>query len=411
MKRYWKISSLIVVILLGISSFYIHSAFSARQLPEYIIKKQQGNSKVIEQLVIRGAYGNKAETASEKIEISSEGSEYSSEKSFISQIKSMDDDGEQIENLKRKYRSFMRGKNGQDSFYEDKRNLVYAEIEYRFQDNRQKFNFHIAALDKKSNEETSFKLAFPEGGKYSHVQLDDVQFSDGRVNLITKNYLFANDGGQESSELRVYSFNLSDKKLLSEEVILSETNKKENVYTDFVKLPDVNKMAPAGYIVYSKTVNEHIQQENGEVEEQNLENGLFVYNVNEKKSEEVKLTNEMTELAGAGNYYDDKTLYMTEEKEGEFRVLVYDLEQKKSVNEFEVPFGENGMISLATLFNNGNMYLLASEDEEADHGLEYASVIVADLKTGNTKYRGTVVNKNNDHQSDGMVYFSELTIE
>lgn len=410
MKRYWKISSLIVVILLGISSFYIHSAYSAKQLPEYIIKKQEGNSKVIEQLVIRGGYSNKAETASEMIEISSEGSEYSSEKSFISQIKSMDDDGEQIENLKRKYRSFMRGKNGQNSFYEDKRNLVYAEIEYRFQDNRQKFDFHIAALDKKSNEETSFKMAFPEGEKYSNVQLDDVQFSDGRVNVITKNYLSTNDAGQET-ELHLYSFNLLDKKLLSEEVILSDSDKKENTYTDYEKLSEANSMVPSNYIVINKTFIEQKQHENGETVEDIKGNELFVYNLREKKEEEVKLTNEVQQLNGTWSYYDAGKLYISEAKGGKVRVVTYDFAQKKVENQWQVPLGENGMISLATLFNNGNMYLLAAEDEGAEQGLEYASVIVADLETGKTEYRGTVVNKNANTKSDGQAYLSELIIE
>ncbi|CAH0344329.1 hypothetical protein [Bacillus sp. CECT 9360] len=411
MKRYWKISSLIVVILLAISSFYIHSAYSISQLPEYIIKKQEGNSKTVENLILRGFYGNETETASEMVEISSEGSEYASERSFFTQIKSMDYDGEQIENLKRKYRSFMRGKNSPDFFYEDKRNIVYAQVEYQFKDNRQKFNFHIAALDKKDKEEISLKMPVPKEEEYSTVELNDVQFTDGRVNVFTKNYLVTNDGGQETSEVHLYSFNLSDKKLLSEETILSEPNKRKNVYTDYTELPEVNSMDAADYILYYKSVNEQKQLENGEIEEQNVENGLVVYNVNEKKSEEVKLPKEIAALVGPGNYYDDTNLYVTEEKEGKIRVIVYDLEQKKAVNEFQVPLGEKDMKSLATIIKDGNIYLLATEEPEAEHGFEYASVIVADLKTGKTEYRGTIVNKKADHQSDSQVQLNELTIK
>lgn len=406
MKRYWKACSLIVITVLSISSFYIQSAYSASQLPEYVIKKQAGKPEAIDPVVLRGQYQNNDGTVGESLDISSGGSEYRSGKSFWSQIDNMYYDSEQTKKLHEKYRSFMRGKGGEEFFFQDKRNLVFAEMKYTIEE-RTSFTFDIAALDKKENNENSFEIGVPQGKKYSFVQLEDVQYSGGKVILVTKNFLNDLGGqGRETQELHVYTFDFSEKKLVSDEVILSESMAKGNFFVDFEKVPEVNKMGRGKYIVFKKVFSAQ-----AETEARSSDNTLIVYNLIDKEKAEIKVSKEMQEvITGTGTYYEGSNLYYAVVKDDKAMVITYDLDNKKLKKEIAIPLGETEMLMKQAVIKNGRVYLLVSE-KQAEKGDEYATVLVADLETGKPLYRGTIVNSNLEEKSEGILYLNELTIK
>lgn len=409
MKRYWKSSVLIITILLSIGSFYIHSAYSASKFPDFFIKKQEGISEAAGPVILKGDYQIGTGTG-EILEITSKGSDYMSERSFLHQIDNLNGESENVIKLQKDHRSFMRGKHWEEYFYNDQVALVYAEVEYDLQDESTRFAFQIAALDKKGGDETSFKWNVPNGGTYSFIEVVDVQSSANQLKVITKNELNQKvvEGG-EIQEIHVYTFDLSGKRLVSDEVILSESNERPNVHVYFETIPGVNKMAPGEYIANKKVKVDTTPESTGKEPESTVQ-GLFVYNLKDKKQIEVNLPKEIVESLNTGYFLDGTMLYIASEKEGKARIIVYNLENKKVDNEIQFPLGGEDMVFKQTLIKNGRIYLLASK-AEPENRQRQETIIIADLKTKKTLYRGTVTNKKEHKQTNATLNINELTLK
>lgn len=411
MKRYWKSCLLVAAIFVSIGGFYIQSAYSASKLPDFFIKKQDGNSAVIEPVVLQGMYKKGEAGTGEVLEISSKGTDYRT--SFFDQYERvfLGTVSEQVKKLQQKYRGFMRGKNGMGSYYEDEIILLYAEIDYQFKDNRPGFTFQISALDKKGEKETSFELAVPQAEKYSFVEVQDVQMSANQLKIVTKNNRMESNGdGQELQELHVYTFDLSGKRLLSDDVILSEPNNdKQNVYADLVIVPAVNMMAPATYIVYKKVNYNEKPQGNGEVAVESSINEWFIYNIQDNKEVKAAPPKDM-EANGSNSYVDGSTLYLSAEKDGQVLVVPYNIEDKKAGKEVQIPFGGPDRTLTQTAIKNSRIYLIASKEDPSGRQRE-KTVIVANLKSGKTLYKGTLENKKADKKPNGDLIVDILEVQ
>ena len=110
MKKYWKFTATIAVIVLSIGAFYVNSALSAPQLPEFAIKKQSGDAKEIKSLVLEGGYheGIVMSYTNTHLKITSDGSENRNGHSLVDQVRGQPTPV--IKDLQKNYRDFMRGK-------------------------------------------------------------------------------------------------------------------------------------------------------------------------------------------------------------------------------------------------------------------------------------------------------------
>src|SRR5699024_10331431 len=72
MQKYWKTISMMIVIVLGIGTFYIHKAVTASQYPDFIIETVSGDEAEIDNIVLQGSY--KRDTIEEMVYITPDGS-------------------------------------------------------------------------------------------------------------------------------------------------------------------------------------------------------------------------------------------------------------------------------------------------------------------------------------------------
>lgn len=48
MRKYWKSSVIVIIIVFGIGTFYVNAALSATSYPKFVIQKKSGNKEIIE---------------------------------------------------------------------------------------------------------------------------------------------------------------------------------------------------------------------------------------------------------------------------------------------------------------------------------------------------------------------------
>ena len=93
-------------------------------------------------------------------------------------------------------------------------------------------------------------------------------------------------------------------------------------------------------------------------------------------------------------------------KSGKYRIKTFDLSSQTLTNDTELDIAVNKKEQYFAAFKNGRVYfLLGNEvDQEGVLTSKPAQLLIADLKTGKTLYKGeTVINKKNS-KSFGLYY-------
>ncbi|WP_404451032.1 hypothetical protein LG329_11870 [Virgibacillus necropolis] len=404
MKKYWKFTAIVAVIVLGIGTFYVNSAMSAKQYPEFIIKKQSGNAEEIKSLVLEGNYheGGPMVNANTKLKITSDGSEYRSNTSFLDQIKGHP--APMIKELQEEYRNFMRGKGiGVDSFFENKQFVAYAEVEYEIgRLASSDYKFAISVLDKDKGSTTSFSIKVPDSSEIQHMFVDDVQIVDNKLNLITQNMV--REKGRHISGKHVYTVDLSTKRIISHEAIFSIPEQQGESFID-ARLIKTNPKQAHKNLVFLKTENKVVQQAK-RLEETTLE--LISYNLETKEKEEVDLPNSLKE--SQVSFFDGSTIYLTSYNEKNLVVTLYNIEKNKVGNEFTVELSniKDNMEPPIIAVKDGKLYATT----HVTNLKTKASVTVIDVETGETLYEGEVIRKDPPENTDQFeLYLFEMLIK
>lgn len=124
MKRYWRLISVGIIIVLSVGTFYIQSSLAGNKFPDFVLQKKSGDVEVTLEGNYQGRHINR------NVRITAEGATYAEEYSFLDRIKGVPRDPN-ITRLQKDYRNFMRGKgNSIHMFAEDKDLLAYADMDY-----------------------------------------------------------------------------------------------------------------------------------------------------------------------------------------------------------------------------------------------------------------------------------------
>src|SRR5699024_10036673 len=107
MQKYWKTISMMIVMVLGIGTFYIHKAVTASQYPDCTIETVSGDEAEIDNIVLQGRY--KRDTIEEMVYITPDGTKYLSEYPYWKQL-DMERGLPLFQRLESEYRGFMREK-------------------------------------------------------------------------------------------------------------------------------------------------------------------------------------------------------------------------------------------------------------------------------------------------------------
>lgn len=390
MKRYWKTLVIVLAVLLSIGSFYIKNAVSASSLPQFTFAKEFGDEREIMPIVLEGSFDRSGHFGSaESLHISNNKIQYTSEQSFIEQITEKYRNGYGIRDLQEKYPSFMRGKGGPTSFYEDKNFLAYAVIKEEDSSEKKDYSFNISLLDKEKEDWTQFAIEIPLKKSISFMSEGDVQLVGRTLKVVTEQGFYMNSNF-EQKEVHVYSVDLSSKKIMADDLIFKSENV-DSGFIDYQKLNETNIRNPNKYVVYEKFYLEKgtDSQENKTLDKRRSE--LIVYNLETGKQETIQMDMvKDPDYTGYQSFYDDSSIYVVNEKDDRLKIETHDIKSKQLTNTFEFPILSSGNGEDTKLIIKKDRIYLYSADESYPRQTQQPSglLIVADLMTGKTLYKG-----------------------
>ncbi|MDM5292881.1 hypothetical protein QUF81_06670 [Peribacillus simplex] len=390
MKRY--ICSIIIgmAVILSIGTYYVKVASSASSLPKYTFKTLEGSDKELDPVIINASLQN-GSTFYEPLTIESNTTTYESEKSYLENLTGRQ--GYEIERLVKEHRSFMRGKGSVRSLYEDNDFLAYASVNSEFtKSGKMEAEFDIGLLEKKGEDETSFKIELPDQGRIMNADVRDVQLVHSKLQVLTMNDVNSNNEKQ-TKEVHLYTIDVANKKVLSDKTLISETfTDPEQV--DFQMPIDLAHSQPNNMVFIS--VIKGVNHEDGSFEEKLKESKLLSYNYETEKLETVKKELLSLDMARSG-YADGKHLYAVEMKSGKYRIKTFDLGSQTLTNDTELDIAANKKEQDFAAIKNGRVYFLLGNEVDQDVLTNKpAKLLIADIKTGKTLFKGeTVINKKN----------------
>lgn len=270
MKRFWMPVTILLLIISSVGTYYITSAADA--MPEFVITSEHGDEEIAKDVTVRGMY--RQERYSPSVMIDTEGSDYASDRNLLEMLHPYYYASEEMKQLYKQHRQFMRGKSYEPSFYEDEKVLVYANIELI--GNRawgaDAFEFDVAILDKKKDTTIDFTVPFPGSSKYRYPSIWDVQVFGDELVVLMKGF----DEKSEISRYSRYVFSIANRELLSEQKIdfpLPETMA-ANEQVHIQRTATTSVMQPAKFQVFylenvqvqlTETANsDEISAQNGE---------------------------------------------------------------------------------------------------------------------------------------------------
>ncbi|MGN7408415.1 hypothetical protein [Sporosarcina sp. SAFN-010] len=382
MKKYWKCTAIIVVILLSMGSFYVNSSTSAEQFPTFVIQTLSGDSQEIKPLMLKGHYVDTSSMISVNsfLTISAIGSTYSGH-SFFDQL--VGNPPAVIKGLQEKHRTFMRGKNfSEELFFENSQFLAYADVDFSSVRSRN-HKFDISVLTKEDDTINSFKMDVPEGRVMDYLLVEDVQIIEDKLYLITNNMISNN--GNQYEEKRIYTIDLASKKIINHEAIIQFPRSQEHTRID-VQLVRTSPTKANDHLILLKTENK-VSEDMETTSDEVVSQEIISYNIETKEKETINIPG----LRLGGNqlsFFDGSTIYFMMLDGQKLLVTPYRLADDTVGQPFSIQLsGEKGNVSEPITTVIDDKLYVASSQMNADIN---ANVIVADSYTGKILFKGQV---------------------
>ncbi|WP_047980962.1 hypothetical protein [Ornithinibacillus contaminans] len=434
LKRYWKLLSIVLVIVVVLATFYINSALASKQYPELVMKTISGDEAAVEGLTLLGDYSDPTNLHG-TFKVSLDGISYKEEQSYFKKIDPTTFTMDALTTLRDSYRNFMRGKQGDPALYfEDDSFVAYATIESKrnftsvYQEN---FTFDITVLNKESEETTSLKINVPDQRNVSFMEVWDVQVIDGNLQVITRTEAYRSQENETS--LRMYIFDLEAEQLIGDETISNLSIADIEASNGWYNIADLNNRDQIGkqkYLLFveekfiESTVNEaedmvsNQVKENGEYVTQSVvntttERKVFVYDVEAKERTELELSEEIKAAIQTDSFYStatssiyNGTALFTVLTETGLKVVGYDMDtQAEVINQtFELPY-EDVFNSTIRIVDN-RLYVVEMSNNEQNP----MNIYVGDIDSGELLYKGEIEMKNLPKNVEEILFVYDMII-
>ncbi|MFD0048665.1 hypothetical protein ACFVHQ_04945 [Actinomycetes bacterium NPDC127524] len=388
MKKYWKTSLIIATSIICIGTFYIQSAQSVDNLPQYRINPEEGGAGYIKSVVLEGSYLNG--DIPEPVDITANGTVYTGKLPFFESLKNSAAHSKRIKELQSKYHNFMRGKSEESNFYEDSNKLAYAEITGGNSGDNNNLTFKVSQLEKKDGSVTSIKMPVPGSDKYNYIFLSEVQSIGSKINVVTTNSVQVPDEAN-NEEIHVYTFDMHKGKLLNNQTIEGTQEVPKNVHVSFEKANEADEMGPDDYLVFKKVSTEQITKKDGETGEGETKIDWVVFNLKENIQVKTEIPQELT--SGEESlpvYHHGSVLYFSLEKDHVLHLYKFDAASSTPAKEIAIPLGQRDPRVQSLLIYKEKVFVMAVSGEE-DSGGKDQYLIAADLDSGKPVFKGSIL--------------------
>lgn len=406
MKKYWKIVVVLTITVITIGTHYIRTSYASQTMPEFEIKKISGDEKELQNLIIYGEY-NVGDFLYYSFKILNGKTININQDSIISEIVELPS---QFETIMKEHKNFLRQKVLiPGNFYEDKGWLAYAEYEMEplvgGLTNRNKFIIDV--MNKKTDETVDFEVAIPDSENYYMIDINDVQLMNGKVKVLATNY-----SDDESEEAHLYVFDIKEKKLIRDDVILKNSEDGENgKWTSFSINNDNFSLKPSEYaLILLQSFQKEMNENSKDVETKISGSECYVYNFEKEVLE--KINNEEQGVVETASLHNS-TVFLQSMIDDRLEVVPYDIEtgtwREKSL--FNVPQTsrntDNGDLHAEPFITvlNGKIYIINAIDDGY-------SLFIGDLSTGKSLYEGKIVAKHKKvDQYNDKTYFRLIELK
>src|SRR5699024_4034908 len=172
----------------------------SESFPQLTIHDKSGDRSYIQPLVLDGNIFVNEYLLDEFFRLEDTGITYETELSFIDRL-----DGSVSTNryneLKKEYRSFMRGKENFDDFYDETDEAVAYVTTPISSFDYEPSTFEVSVLDKETKAVTKVTIDIPDRQEYWYVDIRDIHYEDGIVYVTTVN---SKEAAQETEIEDIY---------------------------------------------------------------------------------------------------------------------------------------------------------------------------------------------------------------
>lgn len=398
MKKYWKSVVVLSFIIIGLSSYLIHSALLASELPRFELEHKSGDESLVDSMSVAGVYiDDKYHNA---FDFDGEDTNYRSDSTFFEDMIGGYDPVK--ERLIDEYRDFMRGAPYlYQNYYDGDDALVIVEEDWNHRYNQMETDLKVSYLNKETEEEQKFTIDL-EDGNYANVI--EVQYVDGEI------FVFSDHANSNERVLMEYVYDVESKQLISEKEILKSEGSNENE----VDYSQINKLYES--VPYQPMENLIFRAEEVEMEE--FEEGLREVGREEKLFQYELKTGEITELDlpvedyGYADRYDGQYIYFEQPNdENTISIRPYDLEKEEFQEEIEIV--QHKIENENELDQSQHVEQLRPTIYEVRDQLLYTlennSLKVIDVESGETVYEGEI--SSNDGIDMENVRFDDMRFE
>lgn len=424
--RYGISIAFVVFIAACIGTFYIVSSES--RFPDFKLVTEQGDDAELANVSFHGSFektGMHHYRLDNMMTINENGSYYSADKSFFERLDRVYD--EEMKQLTKEYRKFMRGKYNMNSFYHDDEYLVYANVEGGFYTS-EGFYFDVAILDKKLSQTSAFEIKLPDTQLYRYINVVEVQLFGDEIVVVTRNYLDNNTHGETGYHR--YAFDINDNHLTHERIefpfaVESDDYSYANVtfigqsrvtlpsrYVAFYYL-DMNEIAidqPTATVDGDTSDNEIVNVQAATTydgityEYEVVDASIFVYDMQTGQMEEIQL-DEVLDLM-TDSYSPERLqleregeqVYLTLRESEAVRIIHYNIEDS-SFQTYEI----NTAAADLTQISGESLYVLADANRRSTEPPEFK---IFDLNSSELVYEGKMGIANNKFEEEAFEYLN-----
>jgi hypothetical protein len=300
MRRYWLSIIIVVLAISGIGTYYSFGRLN--HLPEYRLETIQGDSKEGAAVQLLGGY--RGDMNYEYLEVSTRGSEYGGlNKNLRVEFSEFGPElyrQADFEQLLIDHKSFMRGKNNENSFYRDEEWVIYSDVSLNIKKSEAPVAvLQLNLLHEATDKITTFKQTFELPEPSINLYIEDVQRLNDKIYILVNKYY--NSSKPKPREYEVFELDLASGTLLGNEKIAIGGSDKTDIQLKITDItPDVAS-APTETIFF--IASEVKVNKNGE------EENIFSDKLSEKYysySYRTGLTSELPEMVSESNSDTEK---------------------------------------------------------------------------------------------------------
>ncbi|MDC3418255.1 hypothetical protein [Aquibacillus salsiterrae] len=405
MKKYWKMTVTIIVIIVSIGSFYLTNKVAADQNPDVTIETTSGDMAEIKSLVLDGSFFDSSSKSSTQVKITAEGTNRNNN-SFLNRL--IGNPPTVIKDLRQKNRNFMRGKDPiENLFFENDQFLAYANVSYQTSGSLQSYNyqFDISILNKEESKTDSFKLQVPNQTMVEHVLMEDVQIIGGELKLITQN--MTRDNGVNNTEQHVYTVDIASQQISGDEAVLKlpEDQGDTQMNAQLIQTSPLQDDENLIFMVTESSIKKDLESTRFE----SVQKEMVTYNLLTKETTSIELPEDIQTTDNQASFYDGEMIYFVKTEGGKLIVTSLNQESGKEDTSFEIelPYKLKDQNPPLMTIDNGKVYVATRSMNQN----QKAFVVAVDTQTGKLLYSGELAVTSAEEMEEYVLYLYELSVK